>query len=77
MKQQDFFIVWSKLHGDAKVAGIVKAWLIISFALVKPLSKLKFTPNILTLLWLILWSITLYKCSITLGCTFISFITYL
>jgi len=52
MKQQDFFIVWSKLHGDAKVAGIVKAWLIISFALVKPLSKLKFTPNILTLLGL-------------------------
>ena len=52
MKQQDFFIIWSKLHGDAKVAGIVKAWLIISFALVKPLSKLKFTPNILTLLGL-------------------------
>jgi phosphatidylglycerophosphate synthase len=49
MKQQDFFIIWSKLHGDAKVTGIVKAWLIISFALVKPLSKLKFTPNILTL----------------------------
>ena len=52
MKQDDFFVTWSKLHGDAKVAGIVKAWLIISFALVKPLSKLKFTPNILTLLGL-------------------------
>ena len=52
MKQEDFFVTWSKLHGDAKVVGIVKAWLIISFALVKPLSKLKFTPNILTLLGL-------------------------
>jgi phosphatidylglycerophosphate synthase len=59
MKQQDFFIVWSKLHGDAKVAGIVKAWLIISFALVKPLSKLKFTPNILTLLGLF-FGVSLY-----------------
>ena len=52
MKQDDFFVTWSKLHGDAKVVGIVKAWLIISFSLVKPLSKLKFTPNKLTLLGL-------------------------
>jgi phosphatidylglycerophosphate synthase len=59
MKREDFFATWSKLHGDAKVEGIVKAWLIISFSLVKPLSKLKFTPNKLTLLGL-LFGILLY-----------------
>jgi len=46
--KEEFFATWSKLHGDAKIEGIVKAWLQISFAVVKPLSKLKVTPNLLT-----------------------------
>ena len=48
MDKEEFFATWSKLHGDAKIEGIVKAWLQISFAVVKPLSKLKVTPNFLT-----------------------------
>lgn len=48
MSKAEFFATWSKLHGDAKIEGIVKAWLQISFAVVKPLAKLKVTPNFLT-----------------------------
>ena len=48
MSKEEFFATWSKLHGDAKIEGIVKAWLQISFAVVKPLAKLKVTPNLLT-----------------------------
>lgn len=59
MKQREFFDTWSQLHGDAKVTGIVKAWLIISFVIVKPLAKLKITPNMLTFLGLI-FGIALY-----------------
>jgi len=47
--KEEFFATWSKLHGDAKIEGIVKVWLQISFAVVKPLSKLRITPNFLTL----------------------------
>ena len=49
MSKEEFFATWSKLHGDAKIEGIVKAWLQISFVVVKPLAKLKVTPNFLTL----------------------------
>lgn len=59
MKQSEFFDTWSQLHGNAKVTGIVKAWLIISFVIVKPLAKLKITPNMLTFLGLI-FGIALY-----------------
>ena len=49
MGKEEFFATWSKLHGDAKIEGLVKVWLQISFAVVKPLSKLRITPNFLTL----------------------------
>lgn len=49
MGKEEFFATWSKLHGDAKIEGIVKVWLQISFAVVKPLSKLRIRPNFLTL----------------------------
>ena len=48
MDKEEFFATWSNLHGDAKIEGIVKAWLQISFAVVKPLSRMKVTPNLLT-----------------------------
>lgn len=48
MDKTEFFATWSKLHGGAKIEGIVKAWLQISFAVVRPLAKLRVTPNILT-----------------------------
>ena len=53
MSKEEFFATWSKLHGDAKIEGIVKAWLQISFVVVKPLAKLKVTPNFLTLAGLV------------------------
>ena len=52
MNLQEFNQSWSKLHGDAQVTGIVKGWLRISYSLVKPLAKLRVTPNLLTLLGL-------------------------
>lgn len=52
MNLQEFQQSWSKLHGDAQIAGIVKGWLGISYLLVKPLAKLRITPNTLTLLGL-------------------------
>ncbi|CAB4689992.1 MAG: CDP-alcohol phosphatidyltransferase family protein [Actinobacteria bacterium] len=48
MNQSEFFAKWSKLHGDATISGIVKGWLRISFILVKPIAKLKITPNMLS-----------------------------
>jgi CDP-diacylglycerol--glycerol-3-phosphate 3-phosphatidyltransferase len=36
------------LHGGAKIEGVVKTWLQISYASAKFLSKLRVTPNLLT-----------------------------
>ena len=48
MDKNEFFTTWSNLHGGAKIEGIVKTWLQISYASAKFLSKLKVTPNLLT-----------------------------
>jgi phosphatidylglycerophosphate synthase len=48
MLKLNFFQAWSKLHGDAQISGIVKGWLTISSYLVKPLAKLRVTPNMLS-----------------------------
>ena len=53
MNQTDFFAKWSALHGNAEIKGIVKAWLKISFASAKFLSRLRLTPNLLTLLGIV------------------------
>jgi archaetidylinositol phosphate synthase len=52
MNSEEFFSTWSGLHGNAKISGIVKAWLSISYLIVKPISKVRITPNILTILGL-------------------------
>jgi phosphatidylglycerophosphate synthase len=49
MDKGEFLATWSALHGGAKIEGIVKVWLSISYAIVKPLAKLRVTPNALTL----------------------------
>jgi phosphatidylglycerophosphate synthase len=49
MKKDEFFSIWRRLHGDANISGIVKGWLSISYVVVKPLSKARVTPNILTI----------------------------
>ena len=64
MKQADFFKSWSQLHGNAKISGIVKGWLTISYLLVKPLAKLKITPNILSIFGL-LFGVLLYLNALT------------
>jgi CDP-diacylglycerol--glycerol-3-phosphate 3-phosphatidyltransferase len=53
MKQTEFFTRWSTLHGNAEIKGIVKAWLKISFASAKFLSRLRITPNLLTSLGIV------------------------
>jgi len=52
MNKDEFFSIRSRLHGDANISGIVKGWLSISYVIVKPLSKARVTPNILTILGL-------------------------
>lgn len=59
MTKDEFFLAWSKLHGDAKVSGIVKGWLSISFTVSKALAKIRVTPNALTILGLV-FGILLY-----------------
>jgi len=59
MTKAEFFLAWSKLHGDAKVSGIVKGWLSISFTVSKALAKMRVTPNALTILGLV-FGILLY-----------------
>lgn len=49
MDKNEYFQSWSALHGGAKIEGIVKVWLTISYSIVRPLAKLKVTPNLLTL----------------------------
>jgi phosphatidylglycerophosphate synthase len=59
MTKDEFFLTWSKLHGDAKISGIVKGWLTISYPVSKSLAKIRITPNALTILGLI-FGILLY-----------------
>ena len=48
--RDEYFSKWSELHGGARIEGIVKAWLIISYALSTPLVRLRLSPNFLSLL---------------------------
>ena len=59
MNKSDFLSTWSKLHGDAQVSGIVKGWLNISYFIVKPLAKIRISPNGLTIFGL-LFGVLLY-----------------
>ena len=48
MDKKEFFTSWSDLHGGAKIEGVVKTWLHISYATAKFFAKLRVTPNLLT-----------------------------
>lgn len=54
MIQSEFFLKWSALHGNAEVKGVVRVWLTISFGIAKGFSKLRVTPNFLTMIGLLL-----------------------
>ena len=58
--REEFFNKWSALHGGAQIKGIIKAWLKISFALCRFLSKLRITPNGLTYISLVFAGFYLY-----------------
>jgi archaetidylinositol phosphate synthase len=53
MREEDFGAKWSRLHGGAEITGIVKAWLGISFQCARICTKLRISPNFLTLLGVI------------------------
>jgi archaetidylinositol phosphate synthase len=50
MNREAYFQRWSELHGGARVVGVVKAWLVISYALSRPLVKIRVSPNALSIL---------------------------
>ena len=58
--REEFFNKWSALHGGAQIKGLIKAWLTISFALCRFLSKLRITPNGLTYISLVFAGFYLY-----------------
>jgi archaetidylinositol phosphate synthase len=51
--REEFFREWSALHGGAKIKGVVKGWLTVSYYICKPLKTLRITPNGLTYLSLL------------------------
>ncbi len=60
LSRKDFFIEWSRLHGDAEIKGIVRAWLSISFAVTTALRAIRITPNGLTYLSLMFGALFLF-----------------
>jgi CDP-diacylglycerol--glycerol-3-phosphate 3-phosphatidyltransferase len=48
MNREEYFATWSELHGGASITGMVKGWLIISYAISRPLVFLKISPNLLS-----------------------------
>jgi archaetidylinositol phosphate synthase len=54
MNRVEFFDSWSRLHGNAQIKGIVKAWLSISYVVCAFLNRLRISPNGLTYLSLLL-----------------------
>ena len=61
MQKENFFSKWSSIHGDAKISGIVRTWLSISFQCARLLSAIRISPNILTLLGVMAASLMAWK----------------
>lgn len=49
MRKNDFLNQWSRLHGNAPISGVGKAWLSISFIMARVLCKLKISANLVTI----------------------------
>ncbi|MEI6648192.1 MAG: CDP-alcohol phosphatidyltransferase family protein [Actinomycetes bacterium] len=64
MVRADFYQRWSQLHGGAEVTGLVRGWLFLSYAIVKPLAILRISPNFVSLSGL-LFGIALWRNSLT------------
>lgn len=61
MDKGQFFAEWSKIHGNARVSGIVKAWLTISFWLTRPLALLRVSPNFLSVASILVGAAFIWK----------------
>ena len=59
MRKNEFMETWSRLHGNAPISGIVKAWLNISYLVANSLLKIKLSANFVTCLGL-LFAVLLY-----------------
>jgi CDP-diacylglycerol--glycerol-3-phosphate 3-phosphatidyltransferase len=54
ISKEEFNARWSELHGGATIAGAVKGWLAISYYLARGLSLLRITPNLMTVIGVLL-----------------------
>ena len=61
MDKGQFFAEWSKIHGNARVSGIVKAWLTISFWVTRPLALLRVSPNFLSVASILVGAAFIWK----------------
>lgn len=61
MDKSQFFAEWSKIHGNARVSGIVKAWLTISFWVTRPLALLRVSPNFLSVASILVGAAFIWK----------------
>lgn len=73
MNREDFFKAWSHLHGGARISGVVKGWLAISFGIAKILNKLMVSPNALTFFGLIFALFTCINSQSLLAALFLVF----
>ena len=54
ISKTEFHSRWSALHGDAEIRGAIKGWLAISYHLARALSFLRITPNMMTVIGVLL-----------------------
>ena len=53
LTKEEFYTMWSSLHSDAPITGVVAWWLKISYRFALIATLLRISPNVLTLLGLI------------------------
>jgi phosphatidylglycerophosphate synthase len=54
ISRSEFHSRWSALHGGAEIKGAVKGWLAISYILARALNFIRMTPNIMTMIGVLL-----------------------
>ena len=54
ISRSEFHSRWSALHGGAEIKGAVKGWLAISYNIARGLNLLRITPNIMTVVGVLL-----------------------
>jgi len=71
MNRDNFLQEWSELHGGAATTGVVRAWLGISYALIRPLLWLRISPNVVTICGLALGYLTWHESSHLISIAFL------